>query len=68
TGVVILDIEVLIDGSIGAIEVFQSLMPGPGGLDEAAILAVRKWQYQPAESGGNPVACWVKQPINFTLN
>jgi len=63
-GTVVLDVEVLIDGSIGAIEVFRSI----SGLDEAAIEAVRKWKYQPAERGGYPVACWIKQPIVFTLN
>jgi len=66
-GVVVLQIEILVDGSIGAIEVFRSLMPGPGGFDEAAIEAVRQWQFQPAMSGGQPVACWITQPINFTL-
>ena len=66
-GTVILNIEILIDGSIGAIEVRQSLMSGPNGLDEEAIAAVRQWQFQPAKNGGNPVACWITQPINFTL-
>jgi len=66
-GTVVLQVEVLIDGSIGAIEVFRSVMPGPGGLDEAAIEAVRQWQFQPAQSGGRPVAVWITQPINFTI-
>ena len=67
-GTVVLDVEILIDGTIGAIEVFQSLNSGPGGLDEAAIEAVRQWQYRPATNGGNPVACWIKQPILFSIN
>ena len=67
-GEVVLDVEILIDGSIGAIEVFKSLTSGPGGLDEAAINAMRQWVFQPAQSQGNPVACWVKQTISFTLN
>ena len=66
-GMVLLNIEILVDGSIGAIEVQRSLLPGPGGLDEAAIEAVRQWQFQPAKNGGNPVACWITQPIIFTL-
>jgi len=67
-GTVVLDVEILADGSIGAIEVFRSLMPGPGGFDEAAIAAVRQWQFQPAKSGGKPVACWIKQSIVFELS
>ena len=65
TGQVILDIEVLADGSIGAIEVRRSLMAGPGGFDEAAIEAVRQWQFRAAESAGRPVACWITQAITF---
>ena len=67
TGTVTLDIEVLADGSIGAIEVVRSLLPGPGGADEAAVAAVRQWEIQPAKSGGKAVACWFRQPIVFEL-
>ena len=66
-GTVLLDIEVLVDGSIGAIEVVQSLMSGPGGFDEAALVAARQWQFQPAMNGGRPVACWVRLPVVFVL-
>jgi protein TonB len=66
-GTVVLQVEILVDGSIGAIEVFRSVVPGPGGLDEAAVEAVRQWQFQPAQSGGRPVAVWITQPINFTI-
>jgi len=68
TGQVVLDIEVFSDGTIGAIEVVKSLMSGPGGFDEACINSVRQWRIQPAKSGGNPVACWMKQTFNFTTN
>jgi len=68
SGQVILDIEVFGDGTIGAIEVFKSLMSGPGGFDEAAVNAARQWKIQPAKSGGNSVACWIRQVINFTTN
>ena len=67
TGEVVLNIEVLSDGSIGAIEVVSSLLPGPGGFDEAAISAVRQWQIQPAKNMGNPVACWIRQTVRFTF-
>ena len=67
-GDVILQVEVFIDGSVGAIEVLKSLMDGPGGLDEAAKKAVRTWEFSPAKSGGKPVACWVTFPVNFSLH
>ncbi|MCD4651250.1 MAG: TonB family protein [Candidatus Cloacimonetes bacterium] len=66
-GPVWLEVEVLMDGSVGAIEVIGSLAPGPGGLDEKAVEAVRKWEFTPAKSGGTPVACWVTFPIEFKL-
>ena len=67
-GTVILQVEVFKDGSVGAIEVVQSLMSGPGGLDEAAKDAVRQWEFTPAQSGGQPVAVWVRIPIEFQLD
>ncbi|MFO7896813.1 MAG: TonB family protein [Candidatus Cloacimonadales bacterium] len=67
-GQVYLEVEVLVDGSVGAIEVRKSLMPGPGGLDEAAINAVKQWKYQPARSNDKPVAVWITFPVDFYLN
>ncbi len=66
-GDVLLDVEVLEDGSVGAVEVLESLQPGMGGLDEAAVKAVKKWTFQPAKSGGQPVACWVQFPVTFAF-
>jgi TonB family protein len=65
---VILEVEILIDGSIGEIEVLVSSRSGVGGFDEAAIAAVRQWEFQPARNGGQPVACWIRIPINFSLS
>jgi len=67
-GDVWLEVEVFTDGSVGAIEVKQSLMAGPGGLDEAAKTAVRQWEFSPAKSGGKAVACWVTFPVGFGLD
>jgi len=67
-GTVILEAEILTDGSIREIEVYRSLMAGEGGFDEAAIQALRQWQFQPARSGGRPVACWIRIPIVFELS
>ena len=66
-GKVWLEVEVFADGTVGAINVIESLMSGPGGLDEAAIDAVRKWEFSPAKSGGKPVAVWVTFPVTFNL-
>jgi len=67
-GEVILQVEVFTDGSVGAIDILKSLMSGPGGLDEAAVKSVKKWEFSPAKSGGKPVACWVTFPVGFYLN
>jgi periplasmic protein TonB len=67
-GEVWLEVEVFTDGKVGAIEVIQSLMAGPGGLDEAAINAVRQWEFAPAKSNGKAVACWVTFPVEFFLD
>ncbi|MDO9577123.1 MAG: energy transducer TonB [Candidatus Cloacimonadales bacterium] len=66
-GEVWVEVEVFADGSVGAIEIKKSLMAGPGGLDEAAIKAVRQWEFSPAKSGGKAVACWVTFPVIFNL-
>ncbi len=66
-GQVILEVEILRDGSVGAINVLRSLMSGPGGLDEAAIKAMKQWEFTPAKSGGQPVAVWVRIPIDYVL-
>ncbi|MCD4819103.1 MAG: TonB family protein [Candidatus Cloacimonetes bacterium] len=67
-GKVWLDVEVLETGKVGDVKVVVSLFPGKGGLDEAAITAVKKWKFEPAKSGGKNVACRVKFPIIFNLN
>jgi TonB family protein len=66
-GEVWLEVEVFTDGTVGAIEVIKSVMPGPGGLDEAAVNSVKKWIFQPAMSCEKPVACWINFPVEFDL-
>jgi periplasmic protein TonB len=66
-GVVILEVDVYRDGTLGKINVKKSLLSGPGGLDEAAIDAVKKWRFQPGKSGGKPIDTTVIIPIEFTL-
>ncbi len=66
-GTVVLEVDVYRDGSIGKINVKRSLLPGPGGLDEAAINAVKKWKFQPGKSGGKAVDTTVIIPVEFSL-
>ena len=67
-GDVWVEAEILISGKVGAVEIIQSLQSGPGGLDEAAINAVKTWTFSPAKSVGKPVACWVTFPVSFSLD
>ena len=66
-GTVVVQAEVFEDGSVGAVEVIKSLQSGPGGLDEVAIEAVKKWKFIPAKNQGKPVAVWVTFPITFSF-
>lgn len=66
-GTVILEVEVYSDGVVGDIRVRRSVQAGPGGLDEAAIAAVRRIRFQPGRSSGRPVDTLVIVPIEFTL-
>lgn len=67
-GTVVLELEVLTTGKIGAIEVTKSVLPGPGGLDEAAVNYARQLEFEPAKTNGNPVAVWVTFPVTFSLD
>jgi protein TonB len=40
---------------------------GHAALDQAAADAVRKWHFQPARSGLEPVAMWVVIPFEFRI-
>jgi TonB family protein len=64
-GEVWVDVEVLANGKVGAVEIKRSLMSGKGGLDEAAIETVKRWEFKPAKNNGKPVACWVTFAVSF---
>lgn len=67
-GTVMLEVDVYKDGSVGNIKVLRSVQGGPGGLDEAAIAAVRYIRFQPGKSSGNPVDTTVIVPVEFKVN
>jgi protein TonB len=64
-GTVWLSIEVLEDGSVGQISVSQS--SGHELLDEAALDAVKRWQFTPARVEGRFVRSEGRLPIEFVL-
>jgi protein TonB len=64
-GTVILRVEVLADGTAGAVEVLSS--SGHEILDEAAAAAVRRWRFEPAKANGVAVASHLEIPIRFEL-
>ena len=66
-GTVVLEVEVLRDGSIRDIRVRRSVQAGAGGVDEAAVAAIRRVRFQPGKSSGQPVDTLVLVPVTFTL-
>ncbi len=65
-GVVLLEILVKADGSLGEMRLKKS--SGYNRLDEAAQNAVRKWHFVPAKRGGEAIDYWYELPIEFSLN
>jgi len=64
-GRTLLRVRVLADGSPE--EVHLHLGSGFERLDQAAIDAVRRWKFVPAQQGGSAIAAWVIVPIQFSL-
>ncbi|MDI9524304.1 MAG: TonB family protein [Candidatus Cloacimonadota bacterium] len=67
-GTVVLEVEVYKDGRVGNVEVRKSVQSGTGGLDEAAIAAVKAARFQPGKMNGNPVNTLVILDVEFKLN
>lgn len=65
-GKVILEVEVLPDGSIGHLKIAQT--SGHLVLDEAALSAVQQWHYVPAKRGDSPVPVIRMLPIVFKFD
>lgn len=64
-GTVMINAEILADGKVRNVEIAQSLNLE---MDTAALNAVKQWEFEPAKSDGEPVACWVYFPITFKLD
>ena len=64
-GTTLLKVHVLVDGAVGEVLVQESA--GHVDLDQAAADAVRRWRFDPARRGTEPVAMWVLLPVEFRL-
>lgn len=64
-GSVWLEVVVARDGCVEQVRVIQSL--DPGGLDDRAIAAVRRWQFEPGRLGGTPVDVMVTVVMDFSI-
>jgi TonB family protein len=63
-GIVIVEMEIHDDGTVGEVHLRKSLAPE---LDAAAIDAVRQWTFKPGTLDGKPVPVIFNLTINFTL-
>ncbi len=61
-GIVLLGFTIDHEGIPQNIQVKKPLYPS---LDQAAIEAVRKWRFEPAMKGGQPVSMWVNAEVYF---
>jgi protein TonB len=52
------------DGVVTDTVVLRSVHPE---LDQAAINAIKKTQFNPAKQGRTAVGCWISIPVNFRL-
>ncbi len=64
-GNVLLNVHVLPNGEAEEVTVFKS--SGHKVLDKAALSAVKRWKFVPAQRGFKAVSSWVKVPIEFRL-
>ena len=65
-GIVELSVVVNDDGTVGEVKVTKSL-DDKYGLDEQAVIAMKKWQFRPGTKDGKPVAVQVTVEMSFKL-
>ena len=65
-GITLLKLRVLENGKVGEVQIEQSA--GHSDLDMAAADAVRRWLFEPARMGKQPIAVWVLLPVKFELH
>lgn len=62
-GIVLVELVIERDGRVGEARVLRGIPL----LDEAALLAVRQWEYEVTKVGGQPVRVLLSVPITFSL-
>jgi len=65
-GVVELEAVVLEDGTVGEVRITKSL-DQTYGLDDAAVAALKQWQFKPGQKDGKAVKVLVAVEMSFTL-
>jgi TonB family protein len=65
-GITLLKLRVLENGKVGEVQIEQSA--GHPDLDMAAADAVKRWLFEPARMGKQPIAVWVLLPVKFELH
>ena len=65
-GIVELSVVVNDDGTVGEVKVTKSL-DDKYGLDEQAMIAMKKWRFRPGTKDGKPVAVEVTVEMSFKL-
>lgn len=65
-GLVLLRVEISSKGDAASVAVAGS--SGHALLDDAAVVAVKKWRFRPASFAGVPVASAAEVPVRFTLD
>ena len=65
-GVTLLRVRVLENGRVGEVLIEKSA--GFSDLDFSAAEAVKKWLFEPARRGKDPVQVWVLLPVKFELH
>ena len=65
-GVVVMKFVVLDTGNVGDVSVTQSL-DDQYGLDDAAVKAVKEWQFKAGTKDGKPVPVEIALEMTFTL-
>jgi protein TonB len=64
-GLVLLRVDVTADGRASRVALEKSA--GVSALDEAALEAVRGWEFEPARVGSEAVASRIEVPVRFKL-
>jgi protein TonB len=60
-------LRVLVDKRGKAEKIELESSSGHGMLDQAATEAAWQWRFKPGMRSGEPVAMWVKMPVQFRL-